>query len=528
MVQGKNSITYAVLGGLLLSLSWFYSLTAIIFIAFVPLLILEKQFSESDSGQFKKTKFTLLVYLMFLIWNIGVTWWVWYASAGGALMAILANSLLMTTVFITFSNIKNKLKKPYGIWLLIPIWMAWEHGHTLWDLTWPWLTLGNIMAYKTNWIQWYEFTGTSGGTLWILAVNIILFNTLTQSEFNFKATLKPIALIAVPIFISYIILFSYKNNSSLAKQNIVVVQPNIDPYNDKFSKGFPEQFSATLKLAKEKLNQETNFLILPETFVTSNINEDLIFKHEDIQLFEDSILALFPNLNIVTGLNTYRFYEKSDKPSATARFHDGYGLYYDVYNTGFLLNKTSRQLYHKSKLVPGVELMPFPALLKPLESLAIDMGGTIGSLGTQKERTVFKGNNGINGAPVICYESVYADYCSEYVRNGAHFIFIITNDGWWDNTPGHKQHLNYARLRAIENRRCIARSANTGISAFIDETGNLHQTTNWWEEAVISDTLQPNDALTFFSRFGDILSRIAVVLTLLLLPYYWFLRFFKR
>lgn len=528
MFNGKNSFVYALLGGILLCLSWFFSLTAFIFISFVPLLLLEKQFSETGLTSGKKTRFSLLVYLTFLIWNIGVTWWVWNASAGGALMAILANSLLMSIVFITFSNIKNKLKKSWAIWLLLPIWMAWEHGHTLWDLTWPWLTLGNVMAYKTNWIQWYEFTGTSGGTLWILSVNILVFQILTGQGFHAKLLIKPILALAIPILFSYIILFNVSIKSSLPAQNIVIVQPNIDPYNEKFSRGFPEQFSESLRLLKDKLNSKTNFLIFPETYVTSNINEELIPEDKNIKLFEDSILSIYPQLNIVTGLNTYKFYDKSEKPTVTARFHEGYGSFYDVYNTGFLLNKEEKQLYHKSKLVPGVELMPFPALLKPLESLAIDMGGTVGSLGIQKERTVFKGNNGISGAPVICYESVYADYCSEYVRNGANFFFIITNDGWWDNTPGHKQHLNYARLRAIENRRCIARSANTGISAFIDEKGNLLQTTGWWEPAVICAMLQPNDQFTFFSKYGDLLSRLAVFLTFLILPYYWFLRFFKR
>lgn len=528
MLNGKNTFIYALLGGILLSLSWFFSLTALIFIAFVPLLLIEKKYSESESGKRKKLHFILLTCFTFLIWNSFTTWWIWYASAGGALMAIISNSALMTIVFVTFSNIKNKFNKPWAIWLLMPIWLAWEHGHTLWDLTWPWLTLGNVMAYKTNWIQWYEISGTSGGTLWILVVNILLFRVLTQNTFNLKEALKPLLAIAIPIIISYIILFKYQNTCSLPSQNMVIVQPNIDPYNDKFSMGFAEQFSSTLQSLKGKISKETNFLILPETFVTSNINEDILAEHEYIKLFEDSILKPFPQLNIVVGLNTYQFYEKNQKPSVTARFHEGYGLYYDVYNTAALINTSHKQLYHKSKLVPGVELMPFPALLKPLESFALDLGGTIGSLGVQKERTVFTGNNGIACAPVICYESVYADYCSEYVRNGANFIFIITNDGWWDNTPGHKQHLNYARLRAIENRRCIARSANTGISAFIDETGNLHEVTDWWKEAVISAQLQPNDTLTVFSKYGDLLSRLAVILTLLTLLYYWFLRFFKR
>src|SRR5690606_26572082 len=98
------------------------------------------------------------------------------------------------------------------------------------------------------------------------------------------------------------------------------------------------------------------------------------------------------------------------------------------------IDKTRTEIYHKSKLVPGVERMPFPAVLKPLESLAIDMGGTMGSLGVQAQRSVFVDTiSETKIAPVVCYESVFADYMTEYIRKGANLIFIITNDGWWDN-----------------------------------------------------------------------------------------------
>lgn len=528
MINSRNTILYALLSSFLLSLSWFYGLTAFIFIAFTPLLLLENYFSVNTDILRKKTKFIGLIYLSFLIWNIGVTWWVWNASAGGALMAILANALLMTIVFVTFSNIKNKINRSWAIWLLIPVWIAWEHIHTLWDITWPWLALGNVLSFKPNWIQWFEFTGTSGGTLWILFVNILLFKLITSPVFSIKQTIKPLIAILVPILLSYIILFSHKNRSTLQEQNIIVVQPNIDPYNEKFDVGFDVQFKSVLDQIKQKLNQETDYLVLPETFVIDNINEEYIDRDVNLQLFKDSLLAKFPNLNIITGVNSYRFYKDNEKPSATARKDESSGHNYDVYNTGLQMNKNGITIYHKSKLVPGVELMPFPALLKPMESLAIDMGGTMGSLGIQSDRTVFTGNEKIKVAPVICYESVYGDYVTEYIRNGANFIFIITNDGWWDNTPGHKQHLSYARLRAIETRRCIARSANTGISCFIDETGTISQATNWWEKAVIEAKLKPNDELTLFVRFGDILSKISVALSALILAYYWFLRFFKR
>jgi apolipoprotein N-acyltransferase len=164
--------------------------------------------------------------------------------------------------------------------------------------------------------------------------------------------------------------------------------------------------------------------------------------------------------------------------------------------------------------------MPFPAVFKYLDKFAINMGGTSGSLGMQKERSVFVSKNDtIKIAPIICYESVYGGYVTEYVRNGAHLLFIITNDGWWGNTEGYRQHLNYARLRAIENRRSIARSANTGISCFINQKGDIIKSTSWWKPEVIIDSIMANNEITFYAQFGDYIGKIAIYITVILLLY---------
>ena len=103
------------------------------------------------------------------------------------------------------------------------------------------------------------------------------------------------------------------------------------------------------------------------------------------------------------------------------------------------------------------------------------------------------------------------------MKKGAELIFVITNDGWWKNTPGYRQHLSFARLRAIETRRSVARSANTGISAFINQRGDLIQTTGWWEEAAIKSTLKRNEKMTFYVKYGDYIARISVFVSVLLI-----------
>lgn len=531
-MRGKqNNLFLSLLSGAMLSAAWYWQLTILIFFAFVPLLLVEGDLSNSEAPK-KRLKIWAFSYLTFLIWNLGVTWWVVYASFGGACMAFVFNSLFMSAVFLIYSNLKRRINKPWAVCLLIPIWLAWEHLHTLWDLAWIWLTVGNVFAFNTKWIQWYEFTGTSGGTLWVLLVNILVFKVLTGGEklnLKSKAILKIAAAVITPILLSYLILIVREPLSAKNKSvNTVVVQPNIDPYNDKFVLDFQSQFIKFMNLVRGKITDKTEYLVLPETFIIEGLREDQLQHSEVLRWFSDSLISKFPRLKIVVGATTYSIFNDPTKLSITAREDKSSGQYYDEFNTALQLGKEDIQLYHKSKLVPGVERMPFPALLKPLEKMAIDMGGTTGSLGTQDKRTSF--TNAINKtsvAPVVCYESVFSDYVTEYVRNGASLIFIITNDGWWEDTPGKFQHLNYARLRAIENRRQIARSANTGISCFINEFGVISKPTGWWVEAVIEENIYPNNQLTFFSRFGDIISYTATAISLLIIGFAVFLRFRK-
>ena len=119
-------------------------------------------------------------------------------------------------------------------------------------------------------------------------------------------------------------------------------------------------------------------------------------------------------------------------------------------------------------------------------------------------------------APIICYESVYGEFVTEYVKKGAQVLAIITNDGWWSDTPGYKHHLLYARLRAIETRKPVVRAANTGISALINPIGEIVQQSTWWKPAAIHALVQPRIGFTFYSQHGDYLGRLALLITTLI------------
>lgn len=541
MVSDKKLYLLSVLSGLLFFLAWPpLGFPAILFVAFVPLLQIEDAFSSGRTPS-KRIMLFVLSFLSFFIWNVTTTFWVCNASMAGGIMAILANSLLMAMVMWIFHVTKKRLLAVSATaavnWLLPILWIAYEYFHHRWDVTWPWLTLGNAFAANYTWIQWYEYTGVPGGSLWVLAVNLMVFELLKKKfQFpNFKLQVgKIVLMILVPIAISLLIYYSYKELPDPV--NIVVVQPNIDPFSEKFDgMNFEEQLNKMLHLAKQKVDTTTDYLVFPETALTESIRENELKQTASVHILK-GFLKPYPELKIVIGASTLRLYEEGEKRSATAHKFKRQEGYYDVYNTALQIDNTdSIQVYHKSKLVPGVERMPYPVVFGFLEDLAIDLGGTAGSLGMQEERGVFTAPSNLPAgrqappeggelsgipksplwgvgeasvAPVICYESIFGEFVTDYIRNGATLIFIITNDGWWRDTPGYKQHLIYGRLRAIETRRSIARSANTGISCFINARGDFSQETEWWEPAVIQESINSNSGETFYVRFGDSIGRV--------------------
>jgi apolipoprotein N-acyltransferase len=260
------------------------------------------------------------------------------------------------------------------------------------------------------------------------------------------------------------------------------------------------------------IDDKTEYCIAPETALPDGIIEDEAESDMSIHTIRRTILP-YPRLNFITGLTSFKIYRDEERKTITARkLKEGEG-YYDVFNSAMIVSGIDPvQIYHKSRLVPGVEKMPYPKIFGFLEKYAIDLGGTSGSLGTQSRRTNLIANDGTKIAPAICYESVYGDFLSGYMRDTSEFIAVITNDGWWGNTPGYRQHMNYARLRAIEFRKDVARSANTGISCFINQRGDVVSRTGWWEEETLSGIVYKNKIITFYARHGDYLGFICAFL----------------
>ena len=518
--------------GLLLAIGWpTYGFPVLLFVAFIPLLYVAHDIKEHKTLKHKGWRLFSVSYLAFFIWNFITTNWLQYADMFGACFAILVNSLLMAFLILIYQAVAKRTTINKSLIFLITLWICFEKLHLGWEFSWPWLNLGNAFSDHPKWIQWYEFTGTFGGTLWIWLVNVILFKAIlnffqtSEKRILKRAALQTIALICIPIAISIVRYYTYTPEPNTIEA--VVLQPNIDPYSEKYNSTNKEVGELLQGLAEESITDETNLLVTPETVLAENYGVDLPSFNKSSEFFQaKSFLYNYPNLNYLLGLQFYQKHtNKADILPTSNQYNEN--LWLDYYNSAAFINSNKEPLiYHKSKLVVGVENFPYQSVLKPLIGDAmLDLGGTVAMKTTQKERSAFLlKNTEYKVAPVICYESVYGEFVTGYVREGANILAIMTNDAWWGDTQGHKQHLSLARLRAIETRRAIARSANTGISAFISPRGELLQTLAYNTQGSLKAEIPVNTNLTFYVKAGDYIARISMFIALGLL----IITFFRR
>lgn len=513
-------IGWSLISGLLLYAAWPESpLTLLIFVGFCPLLFI------ADNST-KKTSFFWYCFLALLTWNVGTTWWIWNSTDVGSIAAIIANSLFMCLPWWGYYTIQKKMSKTVGYLSLVCFWMLFEYIHLNWQLSWPWLSLGNVFASHPEWVQWYEYTGVSGGTLWILLTNILLYEliqAIRKKEMIGKVLWKGLVVLIFPLIISFFNIFYYLNHhlNTTAASNVIIVQPNVNPYQKFDLNNASQQIHQLISLSEKQIDTATRLIVWPETAMSVADWQGSIRNNAYYQPIFDFV-ARHPDISLLSGIETFKSYSPANA-TATARKAEN-GTYYDAFNAAVLIKSNEPlQFYNKSKLVPGVESLP--TFLNFMAPVFEKFGGTTGGYGRSDQSTILHSeNNPYFAAPIICYESIYGEYVSSYVAKGANILTIITNDGWWGNTPGHHQHLQYARLRAIETRRWVARSANTGISAVIDDRGNILDTQDWDKAATLKYPIPVSGQLTFYVRFGDYLYKIASLLATLLIGWHVFLK----
>ena len=530
-------IILAAISALLFSVSWpTYGVPFFIFFAFVPLLLMEQEISKFSKIKRKGWAVFGLSYFTFFIWNLVTTGWLYYAKnpdGSNSLLAVaiplFANSLLMSSTFQLYYWYKKVRGTYFGLVFFVAIWLSFERFHLSWEFTWPWLNLGNVFSEYPKVIQWYDTIGATGGSFWILLINVFTFYTIRIWEAGRirKDLIKNVSILMAVIFLP-ILISVYKYNSYQEKPvgnvNVVLLQPELDHYNEKYSKDSLQILDELLTLAEQNSKGKIDFFIAPETAFPGrgSLSEKGFNKSISINIAKE-FLTKHPKSILLTGASTHKFlFNESETENYSVKIQEG--LWVNSYNSALqIIPNQNVEVYHKGKLVPGVEIFPYIRFLKPfLGDAMLDFGGATSSLGIDKERKVFVNQfNKAKVAPIICYESIYGEFVTNYVKNGANLLAIMTNDSWWGNSEGHKQLLSYARLRAIETRREIVRAANSGISAHINAKGDIVEDTFYGDQTALAVTANLLEEKSIYTKTGDLISRIAIFVLGFLLIYHF-------
>lgn len=481
-------------------------------IGFVPFLLLADSI-ESLGRFFRYSYFTFFLFsLIALYWVGGFTHGKdpYLMIAGVALF--LWEPLVLSLPAIVYFFVKRNLKSKFSVITFPFIWVTMEWLYALGELAFPWLHLGNTQTYQLEKIQFADLTGVYGISFWVLIINVLAYFFVKQVQVGTKAK-KNLYYLAVSIVVVYILPNFYRvdensfHNHCNKKINVGIIQPNIDPWNKwegaNTFLGRWNQAKHYLELIGRHVNDSLDIVVLPESAILLNLPA----YYEQLQEFKTVVDSL--NISVITGYVRVQYYDQNDAPP-TSSLIKGTNVRYDSFNSIMFVEPNSNdvQTYSKMRLVPFAERIPYadkvPFLIEPLR-----WGVGISNWGLVHDTTIFVSKkNNVKFLAMVCYESIFPEFVSEFVNKGAEFLVFTTNDSWWGNTSGARQHNQYSILRAIENRRWVVRCANGGISSFVDPMGRMYDQTNMYTEAYIKHQIEPLQEKTFYSKHGDWFARI--------------------
>ena len=438
-------------------------------------------------------------YITGLFIAIATLFWIGWVTIPGLLGMLLAWPLYIAL----FALLHTFLVRQFATvaFALAPfIWVSIEYLQSLTELAFPWNYIGYTQSYYLPLIQYAEYTSVFGVSFWVVLLNVLFYviwkRYSTQHKPAYSAIVAVAALIVSPLLFGLDKMAA--ETPASAEIKISLIRGDRDPNAKWDGDIYADNYNVYEKLTKQSLAEKPDLVIWPETAMPFYLRS----KPRYIQKIHDLIDST--STSLLTGTMDFVY------------FRDGS---YDHFNSAMLFEPHDKgiQAYSKRKLVPFSERVPYKNYFpfNYMKKVLWDLG--IGDFGIGDDFNIFSakieshdqeetaaGLHEYQTGTAICYESVFPDHVRKYVNAGANFLIIITNDAWFGKTSAPFQHTQIAVFRAIENRRAIARCANTGISCFIDRFGRVRKNTHLFSKAVVTDNLALHDDITFYTQYGNL------------------------
>jgi apolipoprotein N-acyltransferase len=503
------------LSGLLLGISFpswpSVHLEPLAWIALVPLL-LSLEHEERFGPFFRKSWMAMLLFCFITLW------WVSLATLVGGILTVFAQSLFSTVPLLAFYYFRKKVGFRFALLALPFIWTGWEWVYMQQDLSFGWLTFGNSQANLLWMVQYADLTGVWGVSFWLVTFNVLVLLLIRGKEsFRVKAVIAAvmIVMIVAPLLYARQVFRNAGADTASPVIRIALVQPDIDPH-EKWSEFSPERtLSRLYRLTGQTVSEDRPELVIwPETAIPFYI------RSPENKPFMTSVRRMVERWNtpLLTGFPDE---EPSTPHSGTGEVMAASGGEYAAYNASMLLRPTAGtvQIYRKMRLVPFGERVPYMEYFPWLERFSFSMSG-ISSWSKGRSETImcFTSRDGrpVRIANIICYESIFPGLVSTFVSRGAQLLTLVTNDGWYGTSYGPWQHAAIGRLRCIENRRAMARCANTGVTLFYDTCGRSYAETSWWQQSVLTAEAPLENRITFYTAHPDVVPQACLAIAGLL------------
>lgn len=536
--MNKKQLLFAVFTGILLVSAYpvmpFYMMA---FVALVPLLLV------FESDKMPKRKY-LTVYISFFIYHAGTNWWIssWQQDTDPFLFAsgfavMIVHPFLFLIPFGIWFHLRKKLGRKLALYLFPVFWVTFEWLHSIGDLAYPWQTLGYTQIYNTAFVQIADLFGVWGVSFLIVLINVFIvdmiltINSMKSSKwFNIGKVRSIIASIMVLLAVSYIygtIRLNEFNHDKLIIENdtvsVGIIQPSINPWS-KWNTGVLGMIELHMAIQDSLVSRygHIDLCLWSETAIPY-LNYGFNFDHDF------GFLQKWVNDNgsaLLTGFADHYMYKPGEETSATSKPYPGSKEMYDSFNAAMMLNVSRTdsipaQIYHKMKLTPMGESIPFVEVFTFAKDWLEWGVGISGWKKGEVQHNLRLRNDGINTefGSIICIESIFPGFCKGFTEQGAGFLVVITNDAWYDYTPGPEQHYLIAAMRAIENRRYIPRCANTGVSGIITATGSSLMRLPEYKGIGAAGTIPVLKSKSLYVQIGDVLPIASAIGTLLLIIY---------
>ena len=491
-------LLYAILSGVMLTASFpSGKLDWMAWFALVPLLKAIEP--ASPLRAFKLGFVTGFAHALTLIYWVVVT----LQHYGGLNIYISLGILLLFCAYLSlypafFAAILSKTRRPrFTVLLMAATWVALEFARAKFLSGFPWCLLGYSQYSNLGLIQIADLFGVYGVSFLILLVNGLVYSLLFRpSALRTRSFIWESAIILVlagfTLYYGHFRLQEKAPRESPGRSiRVAVVQGNIDQsikWNPKYQGKTMEVYG---RLTRVAITSKAQLIVWPETAIP--------FFFQDHPKLARKVFDMIRGANVDLIFGSPAF--KSEK--GRIRY---YNRAYHLSSKGMVAG-----YYNKVHLVPFGEYVPLKKYLPFIQRLVVAAGDFASGEKVEPIRMPK-----LSAGVLICFEVIFPELARTHTREGAEILLNLTNDAWFGRTSAPYQHLSMAVFRAVENRRPLVRSANTGISAFIGPKGKiLMQGDLFQEEVLVMDVTPVRASAGFYTEHGDLFALLLSIICLI-------------